>query len=122
MNLFRSKEHARSWSKFEAGSEDGIISLLNGAAIISSALAKNDLDADEDTVHLFRRRGIVVTENSVSSNLLYSLDVHTRALIRQFCEIFAAMRVGDAEQAKRLKREYIRRAREWIRGYRKYLL
>lgn len=36
MNLFRSKEHARNWSAFEAGTEDGIISLQDGAAIMST--------------------------------------------------------------------------------------
>ncbi len=36
MNLFRSKEHARNWSQFDAGTEDGIISLQDGASIMST--------------------------------------------------------------------------------------
>ncbi len=36
MNLFRSKEHARNWSEFEAGTEDGIIPLQDGAEIMST--------------------------------------------------------------------------------------
>jgi len=36
MNLFRSKEHARNWSQFDAGTEDGIISLRDGALIMST--------------------------------------------------------------------------------------
>lgn len=36
MNLFRSKEHARNWSQFEAGTEEGIISLQDGASLMST--------------------------------------------------------------------------------------
>jgi len=36
MNLFRSKEHARGWSEFEAGTQDGILSLQDGAALMST--------------------------------------------------------------------------------------
>ena len=36
MNLFRSEEDARNWSEFEAGTEDGIISLADGARIMST--------------------------------------------------------------------------------------
>ena len=36
MNLFRSKEDARNWPEFEVGSEDGIISLQDGAALMST--------------------------------------------------------------------------------------
>jgi len=36
MNIFRSKEHARNWSEFEAGTEDGIISLQDGASLMGT--------------------------------------------------------------------------------------
>ena len=36
MNLFRSKEHARSWPEFEQGTEEGIISLQDGASLMST--------------------------------------------------------------------------------------
>jgi len=36
MNLFRSEEHARKWSGFEVGTEDGVISLRVGASIMST--------------------------------------------------------------------------------------
>ena len=36
MNLFRSKEHALNWSGFEAGTEEGIISLRDGASLMST--------------------------------------------------------------------------------------
>ena len=36
MNLFRSKEHARKWSEFEVGTEEGIISLQDGASLMST--------------------------------------------------------------------------------------
>ena len=36
MNLFRSKEHARGWSEFDAGTEDGILSLRDGALLMST--------------------------------------------------------------------------------------
>jgi len=36
MNLFRSKEHARKWSEFEVGTEDGIISLQDGVSLMST--------------------------------------------------------------------------------------
>jgi len=36
MNLFRSEEDARNWSNYEAGTDDGIISLESGASIMST--------------------------------------------------------------------------------------
>jgi hypothetical protein len=36
MNLFRSEEHARRWSGFQAGSDAGIISLEAAMAIMST--------------------------------------------------------------------------------------
>jgi hypothetical protein len=36
MNLFRSKEQARNWVEFEAGTEEGIISLQEGMALMST--------------------------------------------------------------------------------------
>ena len=36
MNLFRSEEHARRWSGFAAGSDDGIITLDQAMAMMST--------------------------------------------------------------------------------------
>jgi hypothetical protein len=36
MNLFRSKEHARNWPEFEPATEEGIISLQDGASLMST--------------------------------------------------------------------------------------
>ena len=44
MNLFRSKEHARNWSGFEAGTEDGIISLRDGASLMSTPRHRDRLN------------------------------------------------------------------------------
>lgn len=113
---------------------DDLIELFG--VTMGGVLAKNDLDAYEDGVHLFRRRCIQAADNTVLNNLLDSLYDRTRVLIRrlvlvpgraeegmrQHREILAAMRAGDAEKAERLKRDNIRSAREWFHDYRKYLL
>lgn len=36
MNLFRSKEDARNWPEFDAGNEDGILTLQQGALVMST--------------------------------------------------------------------------------------
>ncbi|MBT5241330.1 MAG: GntR family transcriptional regulator [Rhodospirillaceae bacterium] len=103
---------------------------------MDAKLARNDLGAYEDAVHLFRRRCIEAAKNEVLSNLLDSLYDRTHVLIRrlvlvpgraqegmrQHREILAAMRDGKAEKAERLKRKNIRSAREWFDNYREYLL
>jgi len=113
---------------------DDLIELFGDS--MGGTLAKNDLDAYEDAVHLFRRRCIAAAENEVLSNLLDSLYDRTQVLIRrlvlvpgraqegmrQHQEILAAMRAGKAEKAEKLKRQNIRSAREWFHNYRKYLL
>jgi len=43
MNLFRSKEDARNWSEFEAGTEEGILSLGEGALVMSTPRHRNRL-------------------------------------------------------------------------------
>jgi len=113
---------------------DDLVELFGDS--MGGTLAKNDLDAYEDAVHLFRRRCIAAAENEVLSNLLDSLYDRTQVLIRrlvlvpgraqegmrQHQEILAAMRAGKAEKAEKLKRQNIRSAREWFHNYRKYLL
>lgn len=113
---------------------DDLIELFGDS--MGGTLAKNDLDAYEDAVHLFRRRCIAAAENEVLSNLLDSLYDRTQVLIRrlvlvpgraqegmrQHQDILAAMRAGKAEKAEKLKRQNIRSAREWFHNYRKYLL
>jgi DNA-binding GntR family transcriptional regulator len=103
---------------------------------MDGTLAKNDLDAYEEAIHLFRRECIAAAQNEVLSDLLNSLYDRTQVLIRrlvlvpgraqegmrQHQEILAAMRAGKAAKAERLKRENIRSAREWFHDYRKYLL
>ncbi len=46
MNLFRSEEHAKNWSKYEPESEDGILPLAQWAEIFSEPLFRNRLQAD----------------------------------------------------------------------------
>jgi len=36
MNFFQSKEHILNWSGFETGTEDGIISLQDGASLMGT--------------------------------------------------------------------------------------
>ena len=36
MNLFRSEEHARNWSGFKAGTDEGILPVLDILAILST--------------------------------------------------------------------------------------
>ncbi len=113
---------------------DDLVELFG--TVLGGVLARNDLDAYEDAVHLFRRRCIAAADNEVLSGLLDSLYDRTRVLIRrlvlvpgraaegmrQHQEILAAMRQGRAEEAERLKRANIRSAREWFHDYRKYLI
>ena len=113
---------------------DDMVELFGEA--MKPVLARGDLDAYEDAVHLFRRRCVAAADNSVLEGLLDSLYDRTAVLIRrlvlvpgraeegrrQHQEIIAAMRAGRAEEAERLKRENIRSAREWFHDYRKYLL
>ena len=99
-------------------------------------LAAHDLDAYVEAIDEFRQRCIAEARNGVLSALLAGLYDRTQVLIRrlvllpgraqegmrQHREILAAMRVGDAETAERLKRENIRSARQWFHDYQKYLL
>ena len=69
MNLFRSKEHARSWSKFVAGTEDGIISLQQGASLMSTPrhsgrLSGHYVSTAPDAAPAFFEHMRKVTDNS----------------------------------------------------------
>lgn len=69
MNLFRSKEHARNWSEFEAGAEDGIISLQDGASLMStprhaSRLSGHYVSSAPDAAPVFFAHLRKVTGNS----------------------------------------------------------
>jgi ABC-type cobalamin transport system ATPase subunit len=46
MNLFRSEEHARRWSRFEPRSEDGFISLAELAGLFGTESRGHMLDGD----------------------------------------------------------------------------
>ena len=46
MNLFRSEEHVRNWSKFDQASEEGIISLDDLVKIFSCELFRRRLEPD----------------------------------------------------------------------------
>jgi DNA-binding GntR family transcriptional regulator len=104
VRLATEKAPAESW--------DDLIELFGDS--MGGTLAKNDLDAYEDAVHLFRQRCIAASENEVPGR--------AQAGMRQHQEILAAMRAGKAEKAEKLKRQNIRSAREWFHNYRKYLL
>jgi hypothetical protein len=46
MNLFRSEEHARKWSGFKSGTEEGIVPLLDMTKAFSGDFFRRRLDAD----------------------------------------------------------------------------
>jgi hypothetical protein len=46
MNLFRSEEHVRNWSGFKAGTEEGIVPLLDMAKIFSGSFFTKRLETD----------------------------------------------------------------------------
>ena len=103
---------------------------------MAKKLAKHDLDAYEDAIHVFRQRCFEAADNQVLSDLLDSLYDRTRVLIRrlilvpgraeegmyQHREILEAMQAGKAAKAERLKRQNIQSARAWFHEYRKYLM
>lgn len=46
MNLFRSEDHARKWSRFSPESEQGIVPLANIVALFSGDLFRKRLEPD----------------------------------------------------------------------------
>lgn len=46
MNLFRSEEDIRSWSRFDPRAEEGIIALHDGLKLMSGRYFRNRLDTD----------------------------------------------------------------------------
>ena len=46
MNLFRSEEHIRNWERFDAESEEGIISLADLIELFSGSYFRRRLDPD----------------------------------------------------------------------------
>jgi len=44
MNLFRSEEHVRRWSGFSAGSDDGILTLDQAMAVMSTPRHRDRLN------------------------------------------------------------------------------
>jgi hypothetical protein len=46
MNIFRSEEHVRNWSYFEAESEDAIMPVADWAKVFAGPLFRRRLDAD----------------------------------------------------------------------------
>ncbi len=46
MNLFRSEEHVRNWSGFQAGTEEGIVRLPDMLGIFSGNFFRRRLDPD----------------------------------------------------------------------------
>jgi hypothetical protein len=46
MNLFRSEEHARNWSSFDAASEDAIMPVADWAQVFAGPLFRKRLDPD----------------------------------------------------------------------------
>ena len=49
MNLFRSEEHIRNWSRFDAAAEQGIVPLANIVKLFSLDMFKRRLDPDYAT-------------------------------------------------------------------------
>ncbi len=46
MNLFRSEEHLRSWTGFQAGTEEGILPLLDLVKLFSGPYFRRRMDPD----------------------------------------------------------------------------
>ena len=46
MNLFRSEEHIRSWSRFDPAAEQGIVPLTNVVKLFSLNMFKKRLEPD----------------------------------------------------------------------------
>ena len=46
MNLFRSEEHAKNWSRYEPDSEEGIMPVETWAKIFSGPMFRNRLGED----------------------------------------------------------------------------
>lgn len=46
MNLFRSEEHAKNWSRYEPESEDGILPIADWARIFSGPMFRERLRDD----------------------------------------------------------------------------
>lgn len=46
MNLFRSEEHAKNWSRYEAESEDGIMPVADWARVFSGPTFRDRLHED----------------------------------------------------------------------------
>jgi hypothetical protein len=46
MNLFRSEEHVKHWSQYDAESEDAIMPLADWAKVFGGPLFRNRLDDD----------------------------------------------------------------------------
>ena len=69
MNLFRSKEQARNWPEFESGTEEGIISLQDGALLMSTPrhserLSGHYVSSAAETTPAFFEKLRQVTNNS----------------------------------------------------------
>ena len=69
MHLFRSKEHVKKWSAFEAGTEAGILTLADAMRIMSTPRHRNRLRLDyvstlQETVPAFVQRLLEVSNNS----------------------------------------------------------
>jgi hypothetical protein len=57
MNLFRSEEHARSWSAYDAGSQESIMPVGDWAYVFSGSMCRERLGAD-----VLSRRGDYMIE------------------------------------------------------------
>jgi hypothetical protein len=69
MNLFRSKEHAKGWSQYEPGTEDGILSLSDAMKVMSTPRHRDRLSRTyvsdlPDTTQAFVENLQEVTANS----------------------------------------------------------
>lgn len=69
MNLFRSKEHAKKWPEFKAGTEAGLLSLDDAMRVMSTPRHRHRLRPDyvstmQDTVPAFVARLLEVSNNS----------------------------------------------------------
>jgi hypothetical protein len=69
MNLFRSKEHAKNWSQFKAGTDAGILTLSDAMRAMSTPRHQNRLNPKyvstaPETTPAFAARLLEISDNS----------------------------------------------------------
>jgi DNA-binding GntR family transcriptional regulator len=103
---------------------------------VGEYVKSGDLESYIAELEKLRQRTIEAAKNPVLQDMLDGIHDKTQAIIRRIIilpgraergleehrALLAAMRIGDALEAERLKRENIRSAREYLRRFEKFVL